>query len=1051
LGDAYHLGPRRGPRRSTRRRRSVASQGGSGPGAGCYVAPVSTGARRWAIGVRTGVGVGAILLVLLLAGVGVAQGLSSFLGVRTEAKSVPVEHLTAAPAEAVVPPPSLGSVSIVHTERTDLAVAELRSAIAAAPSRSADSLLLTVHYGSAGGDIDTYTVTTLPSPFGRVALSVTAPSVTGAVRAVYDLAAQVRAGRSIFEHVNTTVTSKLPFRMVDLGAAGVTPDPGQWNSSTNYTLNDGYFADVVTAAAPYIDQAALTRARADIDAYAAHVLALGYNAITIPGFLEYLTFEAVPGVYAAGDPHVARAKAMQAAFGPIFAHLADLGLKVYLGTDMVALDSPLKAYLDTRFGGLATTNPDFWGVYRAGLAELYRAMPSLSGVLVRIGEGGSAYSRPGWDYYSDLAVTSVPSVRDMLTALLATSDAADKDLVFRTWSVGIGGVGDLHTDPAAYHAVLDGIDSPHLVVSTKFVLGDFYSYLPFNETLTIGTQRRIIELQSRREFEDYGSLPDDLGSLYQQAIQQLTAANPHIEGIWTWTQEGGPWRAGPMTLELKTGFWQLYELNTIQAVRLARDPATDPAEVTADWAREYLSDDPGTVAAIGRMMALSRDAILHGLYIGPYAATRAFALGLQPPPMMWIFEWDIVSGDSATLDTIYSITRDAGKLDAAIAEGHQAVTIAEQMRSTIAAAPADTWKDAQLHTDLVNTLDYEVQTLQMFDAYRAMILHHAAWADTGDGRQYAEYRTAATQFDDLAAQHETRYAHDLDQSAYLLTAARLGMVRADRDRPMAWLAAGLLGLLGVWFVVGLLGRRLGRVGRVARAHWLSALMPWRAAELTVGLGRRGLALLAAVPLGFLVASRLVQTWFAAPSQWFITGLAWVVFLGVVVGFAWRRHLLGAVGAAVGGAVLLRVALLLVALTGQGPAGYWFAFWADPGARGGYVVVAFVLFAWVLVAAAWALRMPSAAVGAAGAALVMGGVVVGAIGLERAMTVWNDQMNLLPYGLSRILGITVYLGIPADLPWWVAGLGGILVVGAVLGSLVVPRASRLARAVLLRVG
>ena len=34
-----------------------------------------------------------------------------------------------------------------------------------------------------------------------------------------------------------------------------------------------------------------------------------------------------------------------------------------------------------------------------------------------------------------------------------------------------------------------------------------------------------------------------------------------------------------------------------------------------------------------------------------------------------------------------------------------------------------------------------------------------------------------------------------------------------------------------------------------------------------------------------------------------------------------------------------------------------------------------------------------------------------IGLERALTAWNDQMALLPWGLSRILGITVYLGIP----------------------------------------
>ena len=73
--------------------------------------------------------------------------------------------------------------------------------------------------------------------------------------------------------------------------------------------------------------------------------------------------------------------------------------------------------------------------------------------------------------------------------------------------------------------------------------------------------------------------------LYQEALQRFLTANPRVEGIWTWTQDGGPWRAGPLSLELKAGFWQLYELNTELAVRLARDPDADPAAITADWAR----------------------------------------------------------------------------------------------------------------------------------------------------------------------------------------------------------------------------------------------------------------------------------------------------------------------------------------------------------------------------------------------------------------------------------------------------------------------------------
>jgi len=65
------------------------------------------------------------------------------------------------------------------------------------------------------------------------------------------------------------------------------------------------------------------------------------------------------------------------------------------------------------------------------------------------------------------------------------------------------------------------------------------------------------------------------------------------------------------------------------------------------------------------------------------------------------------------------------------------------------------------------------------------------------------------------------------------------------------------------------------------------------------------------------------------------------------------------------------------------------------------------------------------------ALLAGGVAV--IGLEKALTVWNDQMALLPWGLSRILGITVYLGIPSSLPAVLSGVGLAVAVAGALAA------------------
>jgi hypothetical protein len=144
---------------------------------------------------------------------------------------------------------------------------------------------------------------------------------------------------------------------------------------------------------------------------------------------------------------------------------------------------------------------------------------------------------------------------------------------------------------------------------------------------------------------------------------------------------------------------------------------------------------------------------------------------------------------------------------------------------------------------------------------------------------------------------------------------------------------------------------------------------------------------------------------------------------------------------VGGAAVLRTLLLLVALVPQGPGGYWFGFWTDAASRTLYVTLAFAGFVWVPVAAWLVLRdgyglTRRGALGrvllALGVPLAVPGALVAAIGLETALTAWNDQMALLPWGLSRILGITTYLGIPTELPAYAAVLGVVVAaIGAVL--------------------
>ncbi|MBD5786647.1 hypothetical protein IF650_10690 [Cellulosimicrobium terreum] len=1044
------------------------------------VAPVHGHRRPWYAA--------ATVVVLLGLGLGTALGLGDVLAVESTPAVAAPEAPQAAPETPLAPPPGVTTVVVPDDgAQVSLAADALGDALAA---RGADATVRQADDAETDGArpgkgelrvVDGVDLGSDDPEAYRVSVTgdawmLEAADPAGAAHGLYEVADRVRTGRDALpagpgEAGDGVVTEPaLGMRLVDKGAVGIEPDPQDWRTGDPYSHNGGSFADTIRSAAPYVDPESLDDDAADLRGYVAHQLRQGYNGVVIPGFLEYVSFAGVGDgteIYAAGDEHAARARAMQESFGPLWQEADDVGMDVYLQTDMLMLTTPLQEYLDAR--GLDTTDPELWDVYAAGLDEVFDAMPAVDGVMVRIGEAGRIYDLPGWDYWSELAVTDDESVRAMLTAFTGVAEEHGKDVIFRSWSVGVGAVGDMHTNPDSYDAVLAGIDSPALVVSTKHVAGDFYSWLPLNPTLETGDQRRIVEMQSRREFEGFGALPNDLGPAYAAALDHYLAANPDVEGVWAWAQDGGPWKAGPMSLYGKSGFWQLYDLNTYAAARLAVDPAADPGEITASWARATFSDDPATVAAIGEAMALSREAVRHGLYIGPFAENQVKALGLEPPPMMWIFEWDILSGDAAALDSISSIVGDEpGALDAALAEGHAAVVTAEEMREIVAGTEPASWRDPGLRDQFLAALDYEVDLLTVLADYRDVVLQHGRWLASGDAEARAAWATARDAYEVSRAHHVQTYGDDLHLPAYTFTAADLGVQRADRDLPVAWVARVLGVLCALVLLLGtapgqrtlarVAGRRraagsgpdagaaVPRAGAVPpgalalRALWLGATRPWRVVAIGDGAGRTDRLLVWVLPALALLLSRVAYTWALSWVHLLLVLGAWVLFVGVLRACAGRRTRAAdptfVLAGAVGGAAILRTVVLLVALAPTGPGGYWYGLWAEPAARTVYVTVAFAAFCWVGAAAWFALR--SLGVGILGstgrlllavaAPLVVGGLAVAGAGLETTLTAWNDQMMVLPWGLSRILGLTVHLGVPGSLPSVAA------VAGACLGAL-----------------
>ncbi|MFD1858596.1 hypothetical protein [Aeromicrobium camelliae] len=967
----------------------------------------------------------AVAWILMSALVGwlVAHSVTQLLDLRVGDKPIPAEPRAAAEVVAAQEAPVIGAVALVDDPQVVEAARVLGDAMRDRNRPDprwvsvADEPTLTVRVDDDGPEgAEASQLVAVEDE--RWVLHARTPE--GAAHGLVALADRIRSGREPW--VTDPIVPELGLRMVDFGAVGVRAAESQWRGGDDYSHASRAFEDVVLPEAPYVDQEALDRHRAGFEEFVRHSLANGYNAMAVPGFLEYVRFDELPE--AADDGLRARATAMRDAFGPWWQYASDRGLDVYLRTDMLALTDPLEQFLTDRFGSLDTATTAFWDVYGAAFEELYAAMPQIAGTIVRIGEAGAIYDGAG-AVRSELAVTSVADVRAMLTGLLEAHERAERDLVFRTWSVGVGDAGDLHTDPDTYREVFDGIDSERLVVSTKYVAGDFYSFLPVNPTLEIPGARRIVEFQSRREYEGMGVLPNDLTAVHAEALRDVVAANPDVTGVWTWTQDGGPWRAGPMALYLVRGWWPLYDLNTYGIGRLAVDPSTPAEDITGDWIRSTVAMDHLTQQRVADAMTQSRTAITKGLYIGPYATHEVRTLGLEPPPMMWIFEWDVPAGDTATWSVLHAVIGD--EVDEAVFEGREAVATARSMLSSVRSTVPGAWHVAQAHEQAVAALEYQLNLFELLEAYRTAQLRHLEWVSTGDEAASDVAARARDRYRAARDEHLERYGEDVDLPAYNTVAADASIERESRDGLIATAASVLLGLVVGWLLLGaaasLTRWRTGLLG-LARHHWIGVTRPWAVRP------DRSPAALAVVPALVVVATQVLWTWGMAPVHWALAATAWLSFL-LVLALLTDRRSRRRWSAAVGGAALVRSAVCLFALREHGPTGYWYAFWTDTSSRTIYIVLAVIAGGWVVAAAGFAARRAGAVLLAVGVALLILAGAVAALGLEEFLTLWNDQMGLLPWTLSRTLGLTTHLGIPPELPLYVLALGGVLALAGIV--------------------
>jgi len=846
----------------------------------------------------------------------------------------------------------------------------------------------------------------------------------------------------------------LPIRLVDMGGVGIPADTAAWGTSYSHATHA--FDQLILDREPWVDPMKARVIREDWRRYLRRVGEMGSNAVVLDVFLELVNFDAVGSgteVYPSGHPLRDRHRAYRGFVRQLTADAADLQMDVYLKTDLPAVTPPMRSYLRALPQADDPSTEAFWGLYAAAFDEIFDSITDVAGVVVRVGEAGPLYNVEGLDYSSYMGVREPAELQQMLRTLLPVFEERGRTLIFRSWSVGLGALGDLHNDSAVYEAVLGPIQSPALVVSTKFVQGDYFGFLPLNPTLLVGEHRRLIEFQARREYEGFGALPNYLGHAHAAALRQVLAANPRVVGTSTWAQEGGPLRAGPLSLFDVTGFWRWTDANVYATTRLSLDPRADPRTLAEEWARLTFGDDPTVAASLADLLMTSREAMEKGFYIRPYAEQRMEIVGVETPPLLWIFEWDVVGGWSSILASLYASLAD--DIETPIREGREAVALTHEMQAILDGLTPRIGAHRDF-LEMQRSLDYQLSLFTALADFRESFLRYYAWLDRGAAPK--AWRRAARRFEASATAHMTVYAGDLDFPALdfapALATTEAALTEGTRTATARGLA--LLLLAGLALGTGWAQRRTGTFPGKGTARSL-----WR---VGAGTDHRSLPgsprspdLLLAILMVY--GTTVAGVGLVLPGGGMIPGglAALLLAYTLALGLSWtgprggpeatgskpspgrdgvRRAWAGAFSA-VGPVVWLTLVVLVVTAV-RGPGYLWFQLWTNDLFRTLLFALSLGLGVWVLCSSFWLgkrSRRRRRGVAAGSVLVALGAVIVVAAGIlpgvEGLLAALDEPLRLLPMRRAIINGITHYggvAGVPASLPW---GVGAGLVVLGVL--------------------
>ncbi|GAB4191090.1 MAG: hypothetical protein OHK0022_04530 [Roseiflexaceae bacterium] len=532
---------------------------------------------------------------------------------------------------------------------------------------------------------------------------------------------------------------------------------------------------------PYVDQAQLEAGVARAVAQLDQLHTQGYTGVVIDNLAHLVCFDAAPApIYPPGSPFAARARIYQAAFGRLFDAAAQRGMEVFVTADMQWSTPPVREYA----GPLRPDNPRLAAVNRWALDELFRVFPQVSGLVVRTGEAGGAHDQ-GSDYTGHMLYTSVVYLRSLIATLLPVCEQHERLLIIRTWSIGIGELGDLIWSAERYHAVFQGFESPRLLTSIKHGPTDFFRLLPPNPTLGLPGPRQIVELQNRREYELFGMVPSSVAGLHAEALRAAMRDNPRFAGVWAWNATGG-WGGG--SAALGPGGWNCWtELSSALTAALLHDPGCDSSALIEDWCVARFG--PAFGAAVAGLYRESGELIERGWYIrapGQHQRSNGRSLpadallgSIYVPPLLWVW-W--MRPTAAPLIWAYLASVMAGP-EAVVRDSAWAVARLDRQIARLAALlPANNPEAAWV----LESARYMRAVLAVAHELRRLLLPAFAAAQAGDRTRWLAHARSAGAVLAALRQHRAAWGARADFPALELAEIELYLRRLERAPRRCW-------------------------------------------------------------------------------------------------------------------------------------------------------------------------------------------------------------------------------------------------------------------------